>query len=54
MDTVAGSAQDPLSMNRFLDAHGNSATLIDPTGHMARDGQLCESRHDRWHRVVHG
>ncbi len=35
MDTVAGSAQDPLSMNRFLYAQGNPATLIDPDGHAA-------------------
>jgi RHS repeat-associated protein len=34
-DTVAGSAQDPLSMNRFLYAQANPATLIDPTGHTA-------------------
>jgi hypothetical protein len=30
-----GSAQDPRSMNRFLYAHANPATLIDPTGHGA-------------------
>ena len=34
-DSVMGSAQDPLSMNRFLYAEGNPATLIDPSGHMA-------------------
>jgi RHS repeat-associated protein len=33
LDTVIGSAQDPLSMNRFLYAAANPATLIDPTGH---------------------
>ncbi|HEY7589880.1 MAG TPA: RHS repeat-associated core domain-containing protein [Candidatus Limnocylindrales bacterium] len=33
LDTVMGSAQNPLSMNRFLYAHANPATLIDPTGH---------------------
>ena len=34
-DTTMGTAQDPLSMNRFLYAEGNPATLIDPTGHRA-------------------
>jgi RHS repeat-associated protein len=33
LDSVMGGAQDPLSMNRFLYAEGNPATLIDPTGH---------------------
>ena len=33
LDTVAGSAQDPLSMNRFLYAEANPATLVDPSGH---------------------
>jgi hypothetical protein len=27
-----GSAQNPLSMNRFLYALANPATLVDPTG----------------------
>ena len=35
LDTVAGSAQNPISMNRFLYAEANPATLIDPTGHCA-------------------
>ena len=33
LDTVMGGAQNPLSMNRFLYAHANPATLIDPSGH---------------------
>ena len=33
LDTFAGSAQDPLSMNRFLYAEANPATLVDPSGH---------------------
>jgi RHS repeat-associated protein len=48
LDSVMGSAQDPRSMNRFLYAHANPATLIDPTGHAACpggmpafDGQQC-------------
>ena len=35
LDAVTGGAQNPLSMNRFLYALGNPATLIDPTGHLA-------------------
>ncbi len=38
LDSVAGSAQDPLSMNRFLYAEANPATLIDPTGHKTCTG----------------
>jgi RHS repeat-associated protein len=34
-DSVAGSAANPASMNRFLYALANPATLIDPDGHMA-------------------
>jgi len=33
LDDVMGSAQDPLSMNRFLYAEGDPTTLVDPTGH---------------------
>ena len=33
LDTFAGSAQDPISMNRFLYAEANPATLVDPSGH---------------------
>ena len=33
LDTHSGKAQDPRSMNRFLYAAANPATLIDPTGH---------------------
>jgi RHS repeat-associated protein len=38
LDSVLGSAQNPLSMNRFLYALANPATLIDPTGHYACSG----------------
>jgi RHS repeat-associated protein len=34
-DSVAGSAANPLTMNRFLYALANPATLVDPDGHMA-------------------
>ena len=37
LDSVMGSAQNPLSMNRYLYAHANPATLIDPTGHYAME-----------------
>jgi len=46
MDTVAGSAADPAGMNRFLYVEGNPSSLVDPTGHMARDGQVCDRRYD--------
>jgi RHS repeat-associated protein len=35
LDTVAGSAQNPLTLNRYLYAKGNPATLVDPDGHSA-------------------
>ncbi len=38
LDSVAGSAQDPLSLNRYLYAEANPATLIDPDGHIAMSG----------------
>jgi hypothetical protein len=42
LDSVMGSAQNPLSMNRFLYALANPATLIDPTGHASiNSAQLC-------------
>jgi RHS repeat-associated protein len=34
-DSLAGSAADPVSFNRFLYAEANPATLVDPDGHMA-------------------
>ena len=37
LDSVAGSAQNPATMNRFLYALANPATLIDPTGHRTCD-----------------
>ena len=38
LDTWAGSAANPASMNRFLYAEANPATLIDPTGHKTCTG----------------
>jgi RHS repeat-associated protein len=34
-DSVSGSAQNPLTLNRYLYANANPATLVDPDGHMA-------------------
>jgi RHS repeat-associated protein len=42
LDTYGGSAQDPASMNRFLYAHANPTTLIDPTGHFIYKGDKDE------------
>jgi hypothetical protein len=47
LDTYAGSAANPASLNRFVYVEGNPASLIDPTGHMARDGQICDARYDQ-------
>jgi RHS repeat-associated protein len=35
-DSVAGSAGNPLTLNRYLYANANPATLVDPDGHAAR------------------
>jgi RHS repeat-associated protein len=37
LDDQPGSAQNPISLNRFLYANANPATLIDPDGHCATD-----------------
>jgi RHS repeat-associated protein len=37
-DSVSGSAQNPLTLNRYLYANANPATLVDPDGHMACTG----------------
>jgi len=47
LDSVLGSAQNPLSMNRFLYAEANPTTFIDPTGHFVpADDGLCRYRGD--------
>ncbi|MGD0019967.1 MAG: RHS repeat-associated core domain-containing protein [Candidatus Limnocylindrales bacterium] len=35
IDSVSGSAQNPLTLNRYLYALANPATLVDPDGHAA-------------------
>jgi RHS repeat-associated protein len=35
LDSVAGSAQNPVSLDRYLYAAANPETLVDPTGHCA-------------------
>jgi RHS repeat-associated protein len=37
LDSSMGTAQNPLSMNRFLYAEANPATLVDPTGHFVAE-----------------
>jgi len=37
LDDVSGSAQNPISLNRFLYADANPETLVDPDGHMPWD-----------------
>ena len=36
-DSVTGGAQNPLTLNRYLYANANPATLVDPDGHFAGD-----------------
>jgi RHS repeat-associated protein len=42
LDSYAGDTQNPLSMNRFLYALANPATLIDPDGHAVCEFDPCE------------
>jgi RHS repeat-associated protein len=46
-DSVSGSAGNPLTLNRYLYANANPATLVDPDGHCSwnpLDGDSCESQ----------
>jgi RHS repeat-associated protein len=46
-DSVTGSAQNPLTLNRYLYANANPATLVDPDGHCSWnpfDGDSCMSQ----------
>ena len=46
LDTDPGDAADPASMNRFLYAHANPTSLVDPTGHntycQSHNQDLCD------------
>ena len=42
LDQVMGQAADPLSMNRYLYAEANPATMIDPTGHGVKGDSGCQ------------
>ena len=51
LDSVTGSAQDPMTLNRFLYAAANPTSLIDPTGHFVAEsddapGMPCKFRGD--------
>jgi RHS repeat-associated protein len=49
LDTYAGRAQDPISLNRYLYAHANPGTLIDPSGHApCKSGKKCAQGSDRY------
>ena len=48
LDSVMGSAQNPRSMNRFLYAHANPATLIDPTGHKVLESDERDTPRERY------
>ena len=37
LDSVAGSVQNPLTLNRYLYANANPETMVDPTGHWGID-----------------
>jgi RHS repeat-associated protein len=41
-DSVAGSAQNPATLNRYLYAGANPATLVDPDGHCVEDACVIE------------
>jgi RHS repeat-associated protein len=44
-DSLAGSAQNPLTLNRYLYANANPATLVDPDGHYTcHYGDDCDTR----------
>jgi len=42
-DSVAGSGTNPITMNRYLYAGANPATLVDPSGHSACSGGMSPS-----------
>ncbi len=42
-DSAQGKAANPLTMNRFLYALANPATLVDPDGHAALEDETCNT-----------
>jgi RHS repeat-associated protein len=47
-DSTMGKAADPISMNRYLYAVANPATMIDPDGHCAtRQIDLCDYQNEQ-------
>jgi RHS repeat-associated protein len=53
LDDVSGSAQNPLTLNRFLYAQANPETLIDPDGHAACAGWNEDCVHLQKSVLVH-
>ena len=53
-DSVQGQAADPLSMNRYLYAEANPATLIDPDGHAVPPTELLCSDYQDFCRTSSG
>jgi len=45
LDTVMGGAADPASLNRYLYAHANPESMVDPDGHASR--ALADEQVDR-------
>jgi RHS repeat-associated protein len=43
-DSVAGSAQNPLTLNRYLYANANPASMVDPDGHLACPDEVCNKQ----------
>jgi RHS repeat-associated protein len=56
-DSVSGSAVNPLTLNRYLYANANPATLVDPDGHWAckLDREDCAEmvRQKKLDRILH-
>jgi RHS repeat-associated protein len=53
-DSVSGSALNPLSLNRYLYALANPASLIDPTGHSACKGYVDSTNYSACYDSTNG